>query len=170
MNEDIKQLFGVRGLTKDTESDIIVEFEDGHQARIVAKGSEQKLRGLNWNGSRPDLVICDDMENDEIVLNKERREKFRRWFTGALLPARSKEGIVRIVGTILHMDSLLERFMPKPWLKGCETTELKDFSATQQVWHAAKYRAHPTTSDFSVVLWPQYKNANWLRQEQQQLS
>lgn len=167
-NEDIQKLFGVKGLIKDSETDCIVEFDDGHQARIVAKGSEQKLRGINWNGSRPDLIICDDMENDEIVLNKERREKFRRWFTGALLPCRSKEGIIRIVGTILHMDSLLERLMPKPWLKGCETTDLKDVSATQQVWYAAKYRAHPSITDFSRVLWPEYKDANWLKAEQQQ--
>lgn len=167
-NEDVQKLFGIKGLIKDTENDIIIEFDDGHQARVVAKGSEQKLRGLNWNGSRPDLIVCDDMENDEIVLNKDRREKFRQWFSGALLPCRSREGIIRVVGTILHMDSQLERLMPKSWLKGCETSDLKDVSATQQVWYAAKYRAHPSITDFSKVLWPEYKDEVWLKNEQQQ--
>lgn len=53
--------------------------EDGHMFRIT-KGAEQKIRGLKWNNKRPDLIICDDLENDEIVLNKERRAKFKRWF------------------------------------------------------------------------------------------
>jgi len=41
-------------------------------------------------------------------MNKDRRDKFKRWFYGALLPSRSKEGVIRYVGTILHMDSMLE--------------------------------------------------------------
>lgn len=45
---------------KDTETDIIVQFKDGKQFRIIAKGAEQKLRGLLWNGSRPDIILCDD--------------------------------------------------------------------------------------------------------------
>lgn len=45
---------------KDTETDIIVECQDGHRFRIIAKGAEQKLRGLIWNGSRPDIIMCDD--------------------------------------------------------------------------------------------------------------
>src|SRR5690606_3696690 len=56
---------------KDTLVDIIVACNDGHMFRVMAKGAEQKLRGMNWNGLRPDLIICDDMENDELVMNKE---------------------------------------------------------------------------------------------------
>ena len=123
-NEALINLFGLKRnddgkviFIKDTESDIIVQFADGHKFRIIAKGAEQKLRGLIWNGTRPDIILCDDMENDELVLNKERREKMRRWFYSALLPCLSSQGVIRIVGTILHMDSLLERLMPKQWDK-----------------------------------------------------
>lgn len=45
---------------KDTESDVIVEFTDGKKFRIIAKGAEQKLRGLIWAGTRPDIILCDD--------------------------------------------------------------------------------------------------------------
>jgi predicted phage terminase large subunit-like protein len=167
LNPDLMIMFGVKMLVKDTENDVIVEFEDGHQARIIAKGSEQKLRGLNWFGSRPDLIICDDIENDEIVLNKERREKFRRWFTGALLPCRSKKGIIRIIGTILHMDSLLERYMPRQYAKSTIVTPLCDKNPeTIDNWHCAKYRAHPSSNDFSEILWADYKDEKWLKAEQ----
>ena len=96
-NDDLISLFGLKldysgkvKFSKETESDVIVEFDDGQQFRIMAKGSEQKVRGLKWGSKRPDLIICDDLENDEIVMNRERREKFRKWFFGALVPCRSQ--------------------------------------------------------------------------------
>ena len=159
-NTDIIDLFGLKknekGLVqfkKDTESDIIVETNDGTTFRIIAKGAEQKLRGLIWNGSRPDLIVCDDMENDELVMNKDRREKFRRWFLGALLPCRSQNGEVRIVGTILHMDSMLERLMPRDTDKQTVQDGLKTYSTKRQMWKSLKYRAH--NEDFSEILWPE---------------
>jgi predicted phage terminase large subunit-like protein len=163
-NQELIDLFGLKRndkgfvvFAKDTETDIIVECEDGHKFRIIAKGAEQKLRGLIWNGSRPDIIMCDDMENDELVLNKERREKMRKWFKGALLPCRSDNGIVRMVGTILHADSLLERLMPNPSDKMTVREELKQYSTRKGMWKAVKYRAH--NSDFSRLLWPSKKNA-----------
>ena len=163
-NADLVELFGIKkdekGLVKfvkDSENDIIVEMNDGHKFRIIAKGAEQKLRGLIWNGSRPDIIMCDDMENDELVMNKDRREKMRRWFKGALLPCRSDNGIVRIVGTILHMDSLLERMMPAENDRFTEETELKMWSSRPQMWKSVKYRAH--NKDFTKLLWPEKKSA-----------
>lgn len=153
-NESIKNLFKIRELTKDTEDDLICTCEDGHQFRISAKGSEQKVRGLKWNNKRPDLILCDDLENDEIVLNKDRRLKFKRWFYGALLPCRSYRGIVRYVGTILHNDSLLESVMPRRQDKDTVVDPLKTWSKKKRPsWVSVKYRAH--TNDFSEILWPE---------------
>lgn len=162
-NTDIVKLFGIKGLQKDTETDCIVEFDDGYTARIIAKGSEQKLRGINWDNKRPDLIIIDDAENDEIVMNPDRREKFRRWFNGALLPCRSRDGVVRFVGTILHMDSMLERLMPDEYDKNAIRTELKITNTLRANWYSAKYKAH--NADYSEILWPEYKDEAWLRHE-----
>lgn len=172
-NNDLIDLFGIKrdekGLVKfkkDTESDIIVEFTDGTSFRVISKGAEQKLRGLIWNGSRPDLIICDDMENDELVMNKDRREKFRRWFMGALLPCRSQNGEVRVVGTILHMDSMLERLMPKESDKQTVVSGLKTSSTRRQMWRSVKYKAH--NHDFSEVLWPERHPAESLKKIRQE--
>jgi predicted phage terminase large subunit-like protein len=97
------------------------------------------------------------MENDELVLNKERREKMRKWFKGALLPCRSDNGIVRMVGTILHADSLLERMMPNPSDKMTVKEELKQYSLRKGMWKSVKYRAH--NSDFTKLLWASKKSA-----------
>jgi predicted phage terminase large subunit-like protein len=163
-NTELIDLFGIKRnengqvkFIKDSETDIIVECEDGHRFRIIAKGAEQKLRGLIWNGSRPDIIMCDDMENDELVMNKDRRDKMRRWFKGALLPCRSDDGIVRIVGTILHMDSLLERLMPNESDKTTHRDGLKTYSTRKSMWKAVKYRAH--NEDFSELLWESKKSA-----------
>ena len=52
---------------KDSSTDIIVHFNDGQKFRIIAKGSEQKLRGMLWDGARPDLIICDDILNGRVT-------------------------------------------------------------------------------------------------------
>jgi len=116
-NEAMRETFGIRRFLKDTETNIIVQFKDGGKFRILAKGSEQKLRGLKWDGKRPDLVVGDDLENDDIVMNPERREKFRKWFMNALIPCGSDRCIYRIVGTILHLDSMLNRLLSDPTWK-----------------------------------------------------
>jgi predicted phage terminase large subunit-like protein len=152
-NEQLRQLFKIKEFIKEAEDDIIVVCTDGHMFRIQAKGSEQKVRGLKWNGKRPDLIVCDDLENDEIVMNKDRREKFRNWFGKALIPCRSASGIVRYVGTILHSDSMLERLMPKHYDKRTVVEPLKTWTTKKETWKAVKYRAH--TDDFSKILWPE---------------
>lgn len=161
-----KNLAGQVQFLKDSETDIIVEFDDGHKFRIIAKGSEQKLRGLLWQNSRPDIIIGDDMENDELVMNKERRAKFKKWVTNALLPCRSDKGIVRFVGTILHMDSMLEGLMPKPYDKQTVTEPLRQYSTRRGMWKSIKYRAH--SDDWKVLLWPQKKTASEFKMLKQQ--
>jgi predicted phage terminase large subunit-like protein len=176
-NEELIQLFGIKRndkgdveFIKDSETDIIVQFTDGSMFRVIAKGAEQKLRGLNWNGTRPDLIIADDMENDEAVMNKDRREKMRRWFYSALLPALSPHGIVRMVGTILHMDSLLERLMPENQFMNQRAKRenllvepLKTHTNYQLPWKSARYRAH--TNDFAHILWKSRFNEQFFREK-----
>lgn len=155
-NERLIELFGIldpKEWDKDAEDDIEVRCQDGHRFKVAAKGAEQKLRGLKWDHKRPDLIICDDLENDEIVLNKDRRDKFKRWFYGALIPSLATHGIIRVVGTILHEDSLLNNLMPSPWDKYTVIEPLKQYSRNPRpIWKASKYRAH--TDNFQGILWP----------------
>lgn len=155
-NKDLTELFGIKyPFLTDRENDIIVEFTDGEQFRLIALGSEQKVRGLLWDGRRPDFIVCDDMENDEIVMNPERRDKFKQWFTNALLPCMSEKGIIRIVGTILHLDSLLERFMPKDRDKNSEVGDLSvKMIKPINGWYGVRYAAHGPNATFEKVLWP----------------
>lgn len=166
-NEQLRSLFKIKGFTKETEDDFICICEDGHKFRMSAKGAEQKLRGIKWDNKRPDLIICDDLENDEIVMNKERRSKFKRWFYGALLPCMSHKGKIMYVGTILHHDSLLESLMPKNFEKYTVIEPLKTYSTRPKVaWRSIKYRAH--TPDFNKILWPELYDKQWFIDKRQE--
>ena len=134
-NELLKKEFSIKRVLKDTETNIIVLFNDGEKFRIVAKGSEQKVRGLKWAGKRPDLIVGDDLENDDIVMNPDRRKKFKNWFNRALVPCGSDTCWIRIVGTVLHMDSMLNNLL------------------SSKKWKTKKYEAH--NPDFSEILWPE---------------
>ena len=142
-NNDLIEFFNIEGLDQDAATSMICRFKDGSKFRVVAKGAEQKLRGMLWRGHRPDLVICDDIEEDEQVLNKERREKFRSWFFNAVLPMLSRSGKIRVVGTVLHLDSLLERLL------------------NNSAWLSKRYRAH--NENFEEILWPEMFNESWFR-------
>ena len=154
-NDKLRTIFGIKRFIKDSETDIIVEFDDLKQFRIIAKGSEQKVRGLKWHNKRPGLIIGDDLENDDIVMNEERRAKFRRWVNNALLPALADGGRARFAGTILHLDSFLERTMPEfEDTEHTQTDGLKWWSTKEnRVWHSIRYQGH--NEDFSMLLWPE---------------
>jgi hypothetical protein len=136
-NEDLINEFQIKGMATNSKTEIIVEMQDGYQFRILARGSGQKMRGRKWHGKRPGLIVCDDLEDDEQVENKERRDKFRRWVFRAVKPALRHGGKLRIHGTVLHEDSLLARFVKDP------------------EWKMLFYRAHKSFDDFSEILWPE---------------
>jgi len=169
-NDTLHELFGIKKNAKgevtfirDNNVDIIVEMEDGYTFRVRAKGAGSSLRGMKWNGTRPDLILCDDMENDESVLNKDRREKLRKWVKGALIPLLSPKGIIRVVGTILHSDSYLESCMPKLASKANTEYDLKICSPNSSFgWKSIRWRAH--NEDFSKILWPERFSAGYFKE------
>ena len=106
-NESLIAKCGIRRFVSDQKTDITVECNDGYQFRVIARGAEQKIRGRKWRGRRPGLIVCDDLEDDEQVVNRDRRKKFRQWFFRACKQALRDGGKIRVHGTILHQDSLL---------------------------------------------------------------
>jgi predicted phage terminase large subunit-like protein len=161
-NDYLAEMFGPFTFKVEKEAELIVQFPDKQQFRLIAKGAGQRMRGLKWDRKRPDLVLCDDLEDDEIVLNEERREKFRRWFYGAVRPIVKTGGLIRLYGTIIHMDSLLERTMPRLTNAGVEENSLVMSSKVPTSgWMSVKYRAH--NEDLTEILWPSAFPAERLR-------
>lgn len=84
-------------------------------------GVKKAIRGANFKGKRPDLIICDDIEKDENVISKEQRNKLEAWFNRAVmkLPSRQNNAYnIIVVGTRLHHDGLLARIKNSPNFTG----------------------------------------------------
>lgn len=84
--------------------------------KVEAFGSAKKIRGRRHGAHRPDLAIMDDIENDENVTTPAQRDKLQRFVTASVLnlgpPDDSMDAI--LIGTVLHYDSVLSRFLKNP--------------------------------------------------------
>lgn len=107
-NELVKKDFGPF-VSKSTQwsSDTIVIPR--FNAKIMAASSEQSVRGIRHEEVRPDLIICDDIEDLGSVKTMESRTKTFRWLMGEIIPAGDRDTQLVILGNLLHEDSLLMR-------------------------------------------------------------
>ena len=80
-----------------------------YDAKIVAVSKEQSFRGIRYGRYRPDLIICDDLENSDSVKTQESRDSTYNWFTGEVLPLGDKNTKIVMVSNLLHQDSLVMR-------------------------------------------------------------
>jgi predicted phage terminase large subunit-like protein len=100
---------------KDNSSEFITwePREGGAQhllTRVEAASTGQALRGRNWNGQRPDLIICDDLEGKKNTNTAELRKEMRDWFTQVVMPLgdpTGKKTAFVVMGTMVHSESLL---------------------------------------------------------------
>ncbi len=107
-------------------------------ARITVASTEQSIRGLRHGEHRPDLVICDDVEDLNSVKTREGRDKTFQWLVGEVLPIGDQETKIVIVGNLLHEDSLLMRLR-----KGIKNEKLN-----------GKYFAYPLLDVNNTIAWP----------------
>lgn len=141
-NDKLKKDFPIE-LTKDTEEDSVFRHKNGFETRVLCKGYEQmgKVRGEKFGAYRPDLIIIDDLEDDELVRNTERRTQLQQDFDDALLPA-GEFGKVKVlaIGTILHDDSLMAKLV--------DPNQYQDFF---KLFYTARYIREGST----LSLWPE---------------
>ena len=103
-NERIREDFGdLVGTRKWSEG----QFVTSNGVKVIARGRGGSARGLRHKEHRPDLVIVDDIEDDELVESKLQREKLMRWFKRVVSNLVGPGGKIFVIGTILHHDSLL---------------------------------------------------------------
>jgi predicted phage terminase large subunit-like protein len=80
-----------------------------YNARITAISTEQSVRGIRHGQYRPDLIICDDVEDMTSTKTREGRNKTFDWFTGEIIPAGDTYTKRIVVCNLLQEDSLLMR-------------------------------------------------------------
>lgn len=112
-NPEILRVYGdltkvnAQGQVQDNIRDSIGDFFIGG-IRLRAKGFDAPIRGLKSRHSRPTRIILDDIESDEHIDNVEQRRKYLNNYVKGVIPSIDNEvGKIKMFGTILHDDSLL---------------------------------------------------------------
>jgi len=83
------------------------KWVDGVHIRAVGRGYQQR-------GWRPTLLLCDDLDDDEEVLNGERLEKAKDWWDGPVINVLDEiDTQCFVIGTVVAEDTLLEHIARK---------------------------------------------------------
>lgn len=130
--------------SKDTQGDVMI-----NGVRLRAKGFNQPIRGLKSKEWRPSRILLDDVESDEHISNFEQRQKYLDNFLQGVLPAIDVGCFVKVMGTILHNDSLLMNLITQ---------------------HSGEiFRAYDKTNPENTLLWPSRWNFERLEDKKQQM-
>ena len=107
-------------------------------ARIIGASRDQRIRGLLHGGHRPDLIICDDIDDSYSVKSPEERNATYEWFRNEVVPMGDRDTEIIMLGNLLHENSLLMRLRSQ-----IEAKEIKGV-----------FRAYPLLDDNNKSLWP----------------
>lgn len=108
-----------------------------NNVKVIARGWRFKARGMRKGAERPSKIVIDDFESDEDVNSEVMREKQRNVFAKKILNLGSQHTKYRMVGTILHYDSLL----------------MNEFTNPRRGWHWEFFKA---IGDDGTPLWPEW--------------
>lgn len=86
------------------------EFVTADGCAFFARGRGQSPRGLRYRGSRPDYIVIDDLDDDELVENPDRVRRLEDWVKTALFGALDGgRGRFIMVGNLISKNSVLAR-------------------------------------------------------------
>ncbi|WP_363324013.1 phage terminase large subunit [uncultured Oscillibacter sp.] len=105
-------------------------------SKIEAIGSGKKIQGRRHKQWRPDLILCDDLENDENVNTPEQRRKLLSWFNKAVSECGDTYTDIVYIGTLLHYDSLLANVFKKPEYKTRRYQGIIRWAVHTELWDA----------------------------------
>jgi len=82
---------------------------------FFALGRGQSPRGLRYRQNRPDYIVVDDIDDDELVQNESRVAKMLDWILEALFNTMDMgRGRFVLVGNRIHKNSVLANFSKVP--------------------------------------------------------
>ncbi len=124
------------GKTNKWSEDTIVIPKYG--AKISVISINESIRGLRYLQYRPDLIICDDLEDVPSCQSYENRKKLWQFVNGELIPAGDKNTKYVFIGNKVHNDSLMMKLK-----NAIESGKMKGV-----------YREYPLIGKNGKIAWP----------------
>jgi len=114
----------------------------GHTVWVLGAGISSSLRGINFDDYRPDLIVIDDPQTDEMAASQEQREKLENLVLGAVknsLAPVTDEPNAKLVMAITpqHKEDISQRVLvDSEWtcrVFPCWTRETIDLPVSKQM-------------------------------------
>ncbi|MDR0937982.1 MAG: hypothetical protein LBN29_01315 [Mediterranea sp.] len=91
------------------------EFVTKDNCAFFSRGRGQSPRGLRFREMRPDYIIVDDLDDDEMCRSDARVREMTRWIKEALFGCfGGKDGRFIMVGNLISKNSVLQRIIDSP--------------------------------------------------------
>lgn len=122
-----------------------------HESKIQSVSWETGIRGIKYGSIRPDLIICDDLEDSSAGIDKIKRDELYARFVSEVLPLGSKNTRIIVLGNLICDESLLMRLK-------------SDIENDRQ---EGIFRAYPIIDNDCRILWPErYGNIEKIKELQ----
>lgn len=153
-NEMIRYYFGDQVNRRKWSNDTI-QLRNG--CVLMIKSNTSGIRGLNYLGRRPDIIIADDIESENNTKTPEARDRNARLVTATLIPATNAEtGLVIINNTPVHHDCFVMRVTD-------------GYNKAQREGRDYPWRLFYRTTSIERPLWPEYMGVKALTRKKAQL-
>lgn len=109
-----------------------------YKAKVSVISIGEAIRGMRHLQFRPDLIICDDLEDVPSCQNYESRKKLWQFINGELIPAGDRNTKYVFIGNKVHNDSAMMKLK-----KAIKSKVMKGV-----------YREYPLINHKGVIAWP----------------
>ncbi len=137
-NELLKKDFGPFIEDKDDFKKLSLELIY-HGSKIISVDRSQSVRGMKYGQFRPDLIVCDDLEDISSIFDQKESDEFYERFQREIIPLGGLGARIIVLGNLLSENSLIMKIkneIDKNKIKGI-------------------FRIYPLLDDNGKILWPQ---------------
>lgn len=144
---NIKSEFESNPLLKDDFGPFVESEEDlkrlslelvYHGSKIMSITREQSIRGLKYGPYRPELIICDDLEDISSKFDKTEREVLYKRFQSEIIPVGSEKTRIIVLGNLISEESFM--------------MQLRNDIGSGRT--PGIFRGYPLVDDRGKILWP----------------
>lgn len=139
-NELLKNDFGPLIMEKNDSGSSHI-FLRKFNTKIMAIGMRQQaIRGLKYGQYRPDLIVCDDLEDGESVQKYKEVKRICEWFKNEVMPSGSQSTNIVVLGNLLDDSSFIMKLREE---------------IIQNRMADAVFCTYPLLDDYDQNLWPE---------------